>query len=387
MKILFITDLYPLTEDEKTTPKTLYNFVKEWEKQGHTVDVIKPNFIFNSILRKKPFYKTGYYGNILNINYLTPFMGSVLSKIKKNQSSFEVETGIDKLSTNANDVYDLTIAHMPSGILFANRLKMPFVAGIHNSDLEVLTSPFYKFYFKKRLEKALCNSKAIACRSYVIKNKLLKLYPEFEQKTFVAPSGIDENIIISSKSYKEDGAVHDELTTNAGKVSTMRILTCANFKKRKNIDKLILACKEIKNIQLTVIGDGKIRKDLEKLDKNVIFTGWLKPQEVYEKMQKNDVFILPSVNETFGMVYLEALANGCITVCTKNDGIDGIIKDSENGFLTEPTINGIKETILKIKQLDESAKNQIVLNGFETVKSMTSAKCAENYLQQIFKIL
>lgn len=353
MKILFITDLYPVNEKfEKTTPKTLLNFVKEWQKQGHIVDVIKPNFILNSFLRGKPFYKTGKFGNVLNVNYWLPFIGNVRNKISKN---------IDFLA------YDVIIAHMPSGILFANKLNIQFVAGVHNSDIEILTNPLYKIYFKKHLKSALNNAKAIACRSYVIKNKLLKLYPEFETKTFVAPSGVDFSHYTRKVQDKK-----------------IKVLTCANFKKRKNIDKLILACKDL--FDLTVIGDGKIRKKLEKLDKNATFTGWLNPQEVQKQMQENDVFVLPSVGETFGMVYLEAMSQGCITVCTRNDGIDGIIEDGKNGFLTEPTIDGIKYTLNKINSLTTNERESLINSGFETVKTLTPEQCAVNYLQQIVTI-
>ena len=48
MKILFVTDLYPVKDNEKTTPKTLLNFVKSWQEMGVEVDVVKPNFILNS---------------------------------------------------------------------------------------------------------------------------------------------------------------------------------------------------------------------------------------------------------------------------------------------------------------------------------------------------
>ena len=61
MKILFITDLYPIKDSEPTTPRTLYDFVKGWQALGHNVDVIKPNFILNSFLRKKPYYRQGKY--------------------------------------------------------------------------------------------------------------------------------------------------------------------------------------------------------------------------------------------------------------------------------------------------------------------------------------
>ena len=72
MKILFITDLYPIKKGENNSPKTLHNFVLEWMKAGHCVDVVKPNFLLNSFLRAKCFYPDGVYENegvkIFNLN-------------------------------------------------------------------------------------------------------------------------------------------------------------------------------------------------------------------------------------------------------------------------------------------------------------------------------
>lgn len=355
MNILFITDLYPVNENEKTTPKTLLNFVKEWENSGHNIDVIKPNFILNSFLRGKPFYKTGQYRKVLNINYWTPFWFNVKNKMPSLKE------------------YDLVIAHMPSGSLFADKLGLPFIAGVHNSDLEILTNPLYKFHFKKRLKTALDNAKAIACRSFVIKDKLLKLYPEFENKAFTAPSGVKKEIIKT-----------DFFPLNKDKI---KVLSCANFKKRKNIDKVINACKGLKGFELTVIGDGKERKNLEKIDKSVKFTGYLPHSEVLSKMCESDIFILPSTGETFGMVYLEAMSQGCITVCTKNDGISGIIKDGENGFLTLPICNEIRKILLNIKNMDDDSLKTLRYNSLQTIGEYTADRCADEYLQQIFKIL
>lgn len=354
MRILFITDLYPVSEKERTTPRTLYNFVKSWEAAGHEVSVIKPNFLLNSFIRKKPFYKTGQYGNVFNVNYFTPFMFNIENKLP------EIET-------------DLIIAHMPSGILFADKLGIPFVAGIHNSDIEVLTKPQYSFYFRARLEKALYFAPLIACRSYVLREKLLKIYPHFREKTFVAPSGIDSSLIKPVREKK------------LGK--TLKVLTCANFKKRKNIDKLIYALKGLEGFELTVIGDGAGRRELQKIDSSVKFTGALSHDEVMEKMGEADVFVLPSVGETFGMVYLEAMAAGCITVGTKGDGIDGIIKDGENGFLVYPTAEDIRQTLLSIKNMNLDELKVLRGNSFDTINKYTSDVCALEYLEQIFKFL
>lgn len=396
MNILFITDLYPVKSDEKTTPRTLLAFVEEWKKIGHNVDILKPNFILNSFLRGKPFYKSGQYEDVFNVNYWTPFWFDVKTKFNGNSR-------LGTLAQLNKHNYNIVVAHMPSGILFADKLGLPFVAGIHNSDIEVLTNPLYKIHFKPRLEKALRNAKAIACRSFVLRDKLLKLYPEFENKVFVAPSGIDKKaaMFLDAKQNEKHSADtnfsrftfhvslssdmnHSLLTTHH---SPIKVLTCAHFKKRKNIDKVIKACKGLECFELTVIGDGKERKKLEKIDKNVIFTGRLPHDEVLAKMRNSDIFVLPSVGETFGMVYLEAMASGCITVCTKGDGIDGIIKDRENGFLTEPNSESIKETLLNIKNLTKEELNSLYTNSFNTIQHYTSTLCAERYLQQILKIM
>ena len=82
MKILVITDLYPVKENEKNTPNTIKNFVECWQKEGHEVKVIRPNFLLNSFVRKKTFYKSGIYGNVENINYFLPFWGNIKDKIR-----------------------------------------------------------------------------------------------------------------------------------------------------------------------------------------------------------------------------------------------------------------------------------------------------------------
>ncbi len=352
MKILFITDLYPIKDSEPTTPRTLYDFVKGWQALGHNVDVIKPNFILNSFLRKKPYYRQGKYKEVLNLNFWFPFLGKIPPQ-KEN--------------------YDIVIAHMPSGILYADKLGLPFIAGVHNSDITVLTSPIYKFHFKKRLETALHNAKAIACRSYVIQKKLLEMYPEFKPKTFIAPSGIESKTIVERTPLQ-----------NRDKI---KVLTCANLKKRKNIDKVIEALKGLESFELTVIGDGDNRQKLEEIDSSVIFTGRISNADVLAKMRESDIFILPSVGETFGMVYLEAMASGCITIGTKGDGIDGFIRNKQNGFLTLPVASEIRKLLLNIKNMDEKSVKTLSRNSFNTITRLTRTSVCEHYLQQIFKIL
>ena len=64
-------------------------------------------------------------------------------------------------------------------------------------------------------------------------------------------------------------------------------------------------------------------------------------------MKKSDVFVMPSAPETFGLVYLEAMASGCIVVGAKGWGIDGLIKNGFDGYLVEPRdIDALKNFLL-----------------------------------------
>ncbi len=354
MKILMITDLYPVKEDEVNTPKTLYNFVKSWELQGHKVDVIKPNFLLNSFIRRKPFYKTGWYGNVYNVNYFTPFWFNIKNKLK----------GIDI------DGYDRVFAHMPSGEIFALHLGIDFTAGVHASDFDVLTKPLYRFYFKKELEKAHKKAAGIACRSIVLKNRFIKEYPMYISKTFTALSGVDMEPVtttIKQKPRYMDGIKSD----------FKRVLTCANLIKRKNVDKVIEACKNIDGVQLTVIGDGAEKQKLMRMSADVVFLGHLSHDRVLERMRASDIFVLPSVHETFGLVYIEAMSCGCVTVCTKGDGIDGIIEDGVNGFVC-----GVDELETKLREIIKRPDlKEIAKRAVETAEKYTNETCAQNYLE------
>ena len=151
-------------------------------------------------------------------------------------------------------------------------------------------------------------------------------------------------------------------------------MTCANLIKRKNVDLVIKECKNL-NVELRIIGEGKEFKNLKKLSSKPIFLGYLPHTKVLEEMKKADIFALPSINETFGMVYLEAMASGCITICQKDDGVSGIIKDEENGYFWE---DGIIEKIINSKN-----QNKILENSYQTLKNYTSLGACKNYLLNI----
>lgn len=96
------------------------------------------------------------------------------------------------------------------------------------------------------------------------------------------------------------------------------------------------------NATLCFIGQGPERGRLESMSRElgfssgVCFTGQLPNPDLLEELSKAQFFILPSVREGFGIVYLEAMACGCVTIGTEGEGIADFIVSGRNGFLIPP---------------------------------------------------
>lgn len=117
----------------------------------------------------------------------------------------------------------------------------------------------------------------------------------------------------------------------------------------KGLDTLIKAFSmRFKNekVRLVIGGDGSKREWLESIAKSegienqVTFTGALSREEVASWMNKCDAFVLPSRYETFGVVYIEALASGKPVIGTFNGGAEDIVT-KDVGILVN--IDNIKE--------------------------------------------
>jgi glycosyltransferase involved in cell wall biosynthesis len=95
------------------------------------------------------------------------------------------------------------------------------------------------------------------------------------------------------------------------------------------------------NLLYVIVGDGPARKELEQLvyklylGRFVKFMGTLPHSEAMKFMSICDIFTMPSWQETFGLVYLEAMAFGKPVIGCKGQGMDNIISEGKVGLLAE----------------------------------------------------
>ncbi len=206
------------------------------------------------------------------------------------------------------------------GAWLKQRLSVPLVVTTHGSDSSI---PLEKGEYARM--KALCDeADHIVAVSSVLGNKLRKCGTATPISSIL------------------NGFALQHLPAEQTK-QPLSFIQVGHLLKQKRFDVTIRAfakiCAAHPAATLTIIGHGSERQALEtlcaelKVAHAVRFLGQLPNREVLAEMAKHQFFVMPSVREGFGIVYLEAMACGCITIGTEGEGIGDLIVSGENGFL------------------------------------------------------
>ncbi len=163
--------------------------------------------------------------------------------------------------------------------------------------------------------------------------------------------------------------------------------SCAFLEEGKGMELLIRCFKEAfinEDVVLKIGGEGFLKSSLEELvksigmEKQIFFLGALSRQEVANEMKNCDIFALPSEHETFGVVYIEALACGKPVIGAKNGGAEDIIT-KENGIIIEK--NNEEQLISALKYMKENYKNYDENN----IRNITIKNYSEDLLVENLK--
>lgn len=137
------------------------------------------------------------------------------------------------------------------------------------------------------------------------------------------------------------------------------------------LESFTLALQANSNLSLTVIGSGSEYDRLLQLgkhynlDKNLNFLGYIKNAK--ERLPEFDVLVLPSQQEGFGRVILEAMAHGVGVIATQVGGVVDIVKNEINGLLVnygDP--QALADAILQITN-DAVLCQNMIAQAYETV--------------------
>ena len=392
MNILIISTLYPEPSDMGVVQDTsaVHYFAKKWAEEGNKVVVLHP--YRNPITNIKKYFQLKAKGILENnIDGVTVIFGAIQLLVPHNYVPFKYQQiALAKklkqyLSSKMPDFKpDVISVHFPMTNYY---LCKGFIDGnqktacvLHNSDISLLRKmkPEKKRFIIEELKKTYRN---IATRSSII-HEQAKALGICDVSSPVILSGISENLIADDEyiSKKDYSTLKDN----------MKIVYAGKLVKRKRVDlilKAISLLNESTTIHLTVIGDGPEKDELINLTKKleisdfVEFCGAVDRKRVVDIMRQSDVFAMISKNETFGLVYLEAMAQGLITIGSSGEGIDGTIINGVNGFLVSPDNDSeLCECIKTIHNLSNTELSEISLNAYQTAVEMTDSKMARKYL-------
>ncbi len=343
MRVLIISHMYPSHPDD-ISGIFVHQQVKELINQGCEVKVISPVPWVPFPLRYFS-KKWGKYSKIpkraifegvevYHPRYLT-FPKAFLFFT----SGVRMYLGIRKIAKRLYKDFKFDIVHshvaLPdgwAGMKIAKKYGRPLVVTIHGQDLQ--KTIFINNWCKMNVLSVI----NLSNRTIFVSNKLKRIAEDYlndvKNKFIVINNGIEPIDLVR------------EVNLRRNKNSKKIILSVSNLIKSKGIDYNIEAINKLKdkytNIIYLIIGDGPILKDLVvmvdrlKLGNYVKFLGKLPHNDSLSYMKVCDVFSLPSWDEGFGVVYLEAMAYGKPVIACKGQGIEDVIENMKNGILVEP---------------------------------------------------
>lgn len=158
----------------------------------------------------------------------------------------------------------------------------------------------------------------------------------------------------------------------------LELITVSRIIERKGIQHIVRALHDLSHIdyRLSINGTGNYLNSLKELvsqlglGDRIVFGGFLTPEKVPQALAKADLFILPSMAEAFGNVFVEAMAAGLPIISTKVGGIVDYVSE-ENGILVDYDDNIVLNLNNAIEKLnsDPELRHSMSKANVEKMKS------------------
>lgn len=283
------------------------------------------------------------YSKILNKTTDRIFYGNKIKKILK-----DIESKVD---LSEIDYIHAHTWYSDGGVAFllSKKYNIPFIIAVRSTDLAI----HYKYLLHKRKfgYEILKNANYVVLigeyQKTFLKDKI-KIDDGIRSKLRVIPNGVEEFWIRNKSEFSPRST------------EVFKFLYVGTFIKRKKLYELqqaIIHISEQNKIEclLHIVGEGgkqtqKILNNVKKYPKLFIYHGKIHQNEELIKIYNEcDFFTMPSKNETFGLVYVEALLQGLPLLYTAFEGIDGFYKNSIGVKVKKNAqVLDIKEAILKL---------------------------------------
>lgn len=402
MNILLITTIYPIPGSVNYGTKVCHYFAKEWIRMGQNVRVVHYQAVY-----PRPFY---WAARVMR-NFLAAKTGAVIYT-ERDYKVLQYE--VDDVPVTRIPLYK----PIPHGKFYAKAVKRSIeeivrrnkevdftpdviVGHFVNPQYEVLSAlkDYYneiktalvyhlpaeikmaKDVYGKRYDGLLQSVDVLGFRNEPLMRDFKKVH-ETDKPSFICYSGIPEHYISDSNAHNFEGKLKEFIYV--GEMIERKFPA-------QILDALNIAYIE-KDFHITYVGSGQQISVIEdkvreySIARQVTVLGKIPREEIKAKYDKAQCMIMISRGEAYGLVYLEAMARGCITIASRDEGMDGVIKDGVNGFLCRAgDYEELASVIKRINALSCEERTTISNKAIETAKWLTDANAAKMYIDDIIK--
>lgn len=253
-----------------------------------------------------------------------------------------------------------------------------YIVAVRNTDLN--------YFFKLRPDlfflmiEIIKEAEKVVFLNHGYKNRFQKFLNHTnvlpEEKCLVIPNGINDDWLLPvNLTYKYSEKI--------------KLLYVGDFTKNKNVTLLLKAFNKMQkknpNVTLTLAGGGgnhhkKVVNQINKLPETCKYIGRVDLLQLKNLYRNSDILVVPSKYETFGMVYIEALSQGCKVVFNEGEAITGLINDDSIAIgLKKISSDEIIKAIISLHSNINNTKSKCFKAAQEFSLTKLSTKYVELY--------
>jgi glycosyltransferase involved in cell wall biosynthesis len=306
--------------------------------------------------------------------------------------------GVYKKVLTLIEMYNIQIVETPlwdfNGLICAEFLNIPTVTRLQSPAKVVFknhqydeTNDFLLFYeFEKRLIK---KSSGIIAISDCIAKTITDTYDiEFGDKLSKNYLGIDDVEFEAVK--REDKKIRvffiGRLERRKGIANLFETIT--NILSKHNDIEFRLAGANVYDKKLGTTFPDYFKNKYKRFLKNVIFLGEISDEQKERELESCDIFVSPSLYESFGIIFIEAMRHKKPVIGCNTGGMPEIIVNGVTGLLCEPDNSRDLEKALLALIDDKSMRESMGLKGYERFKKLfTREKMSQGTLEIYRRII
>ena len=397
--ILLITTIYPHFDGVNHGTPVCHFFTREWVAMGYNVRAVHLQNVFPApfywaakLFRTKIAARTGAVvyterdkGGRFNVDGVSICRIPILKAVPHGGFSARVvRKAVKEIIAYCNETEftpDLVIGHFSNPIIdVVSQLKAKYNVPdciVMHGDIEMT-----KRVYGERLPEIMSNIDCWGFRNRHDGEMFERNIAKVERK-FICYSGIPAQYIAERNDRMFEGPLR-------------KFIYVGEMIDRKYPDRVLEALGKAypeNDFELTYVGAGQRLENIRKMaeennwTENVHCLGKIKRDDINAQYDAADCMVMISSGEAYGLVYLEAMARGCITIASRNEGFDGVIEDGVNGFLCKAgDATELAAIIQRINNMTAEERLRISNNAWQTAKGLTDRLAAERYIEDVKKL-